>query len=105
MSKLTLLECDEIKLEYLKYRIDKVYNIIKLIVSAILIATCGILTNHYVFAKMSENTSMIYFVIAINAIVVLLLLGVSIDNILTLLGKAKLIKNNGVGIPKNNEDS
>ena len=104
MSKYVTMEQDENKLEYLKYRLDMRYKIIKLSVSSLLIAICGIISNYYVFTLMTEQINLIYGTIAINAIVVLLLLGVSVENILTLIGKAKLIKTNGVGIPKD-EDS
>jgi hypothetical protein len=105
MSRLNILEKDESKIECIKYRNDTIYRMTKLLVSSVLIAICGILSNHYIFTFMREIELLVWFTLIVNAIVVLLLLGVSIDNIITLIGKAKLVKTNGISIPAESEDS
>lgn len=94
MIKISVITYEEKKLEYMKYRLQYIYKIIKLFVSSTIILTIMIYFNYSVFSSMLENMTVVYAVIGIDSVVVLLLMGVSITNIIQLLQQFRLFKNN-----------
>jgi len=92
--KISVITYEEKKLEYLKYRLQYIYKIIKLFVSSALILIIILYINYSVFTLMLDYSAIIYAIIGIDSVVVLLLMGVSITNIIQLLQQFRLFKNN-----------
>lgn len=96
ISSQVILVSEEKKLEFLKYRLQYIYKILKMFVSSAIIVVFGIIPNYYIFTitKLFENTKLVIIVVGIDILVILLLLGVSISNIIQLLQQFRLFKNN-----------